>query len=90
MTPETRVKIGSAMCVVGLAVAMLSLMPGVTPAGEFPLLIFVGSFIYGPGAFLAFLSAQGKGRNQVFTSLRFIRLGFFAVIAITIFKIMKP
>ena len=88
MTPETRIKIGTGLCVLGLAVALVSLF--MTRPGEFPIMLFVGAFIYLPGSFLAFLSAQGKERNKVFWSLRFIRLAFFGAVAFAIFRMMNP
>lgn len=83
------VKTGMVICIAGLAVSVLSLVPAVVPAGVFPWPVFAGSAIYFPGAFLAFFSSRGKERNQVFNQLRFVRLGFVAVIVIAVTSIMR-
>lgn len=88
MSPELRIKTGTTLCLSGLAVALMGLF--LTKPGEFPILVFVGGFIYLPGSFLAFLSAKGENRNKVFWNLRFIRLAFFGVVAFAIFRMMNP
>jgi hypothetical protein len=82
-------RIGYFFCVLGLGVAMLSLLPGIVPPGDFPWPIFVGSAIYFPGAFLAFFLTKGKDRNKIFNQLRFIRLGFIAIMAILMIIIFR-
>lgn len=76
-------------CVAGLGVSLLSLVPGVVPTGVFPWPVFAGTAIYFPGAFLAFFSSRGQERNRVFNNLRFVRLGFVAVIVVAITAILR-
>lgn len=80
-------RIGLAICVLGLVVACLSLIPALVPPGEFPWPVFVGAFIYLPGSFLVFFGSKGKERNQAYNLVRLIRIGFFAIIALTLFTI---
>jgi hypothetical protein len=89
MVKENYPKIGLGLCILGLAVSVLSVVPSVVPPGDFPWPIFVGSMIYFPGAFLAFLMSKGKERNKTFNLLRFIRLGFIAVIMLVITAILR-
>ncbi len=83
-------KIGLSLCVVGLFVAVLTVVPGVVPSGGAPWPIIVGSAIYFPGAFLAFFSSRGQDRRRVINYLRFVRLGFLAVVMLLIFSITQP
>ncbi|MBX3114880.1 MAG: hypothetical protein KF836_09975 [Fimbriimonadaceae bacterium] len=82
-------KIGFGLCVAGLAVALLSLVPAIVRPGELPWPVFVGSMIYLPGAFLAFFSTRGKDRKIMFNQIRMVRLGFFFVLAILFISIAR-
>lgn len=82
-------KIGLTLCLMGLAVAILSVVPGVVPKNTAPWPILVGSAIYFPGAFLAFFSTRGMDRRRVLNMLRFVRLGFIAVIVLLIFFVSR-
>ncbi len=82
-------QLGTSLCIVGLVIALTSLVPAVVKPGSFPMPIIYGSVVYLPGAFLAFFSARGRERNRVFWQLRFIRLGFVAVLAVAMFQIMR-
>ena len=76
-------------CIAGLFVALLSFVPAIVPEYSLPWPVFVGSFIYVPGASLIFFSAKGADRQMVFNKIRMIRLGFLAVIAILITRILS-
>ena len=89
MVKENLPKIGLGLCIVGLLVAFLSVVPAIVPPGGFPWPVFVGSMIYFPGAITAFMSAKGKERNKTFNQLRFIRLGFLAVMILVMNAIMR-
>jgi hypothetical protein len=89
MVKENLPKIGIGLCIVGLLVSFLSVVPSVVPDGSFPWPVFVGSMIYFPGAFMAFLLTKGKERNKTFNQLRFIRLGFLMVMVLVMTAIMK-
>lgn len=82
MGAETRIKIGYGFCLTGLAIALLSLVPSIVPPDQVPWPVFVGTMVYMPGSFLVFFSAKGMERNRHFNTIRMVRLGFFAVIAI--------
>lgn len=87
MAPETRIKIGFGLCVVGLLIALLSLVPAIVPANQIPWPVFVGTMVYMPGSALVFFSSQGQARNRNYNLVRFVRLGFFAVIVILSIRI---
>ncbi|MFM9873545.1 MAG: hypothetical protein ACKVQS_08800 [Fimbriimonadaceae bacterium] len=89
MVKENLPKFGLGLCILGLAVAFLSIVPAVVPSGSFPWPVFVGSVIYFPGAMMAFMLSHGKDRNKRFNQLRFIRLGFIAVMVLVMNAIMK-
>ena len=78
---DKAVRFGFALCVVGLLIALSGLLPSVTPRGNFNWMVIAGSAVYLPGAVLAFMSAKGRTRNQVYVWLRMIRIGFFGIIA---------
>lgn len=82
-------KTGMVLCILGLIVALLSFVPAVVPEYSLPWPVFVGSFIYLPGASLIFFGAKGSDRQMVFNQIRMIRLGFLAVIAILITRILS-
>lgn len=82
-------RIGFGICLTGLLLALVSLIPGVLRDGAFPWPLFVGAFIYLPGAFLAFFGTKGEDRNKAFRMIRFIRLGFIAVFLIVIIVIWQ-
>lgn len=89
MPPGLAPKIGFGLCLAGLLVALLSLVPAIVPPGSLPWPVFVGSMIYLPGAFLAFFSTRGQERKAMFNQIRMVRLGFFAVLAILFISIAK-
>lgn len=89
MTSQTKIKIGYSLCILGLAVAFLTLIPAIVPINVLPWPIFVGSMIYLPGSFLIFFTAQGQDRNAAFNKIRMIRLGFLAVVVILTVRIMQ-
>lgn len=89
MKAETLNKIGFALCVVGLAIALLSLVPAIVPDGELPWPVFVGSMVYLPGSFLVFFTSKGKDRATQVNKVRLVRIGFFAVIALMSLKVLS-
>lgn len=89
MSAETRVKIGYGLCIAGLVIALISLIPLIVPPDQLPWPVFVGSMVYLPGSFLVFFSSKGTDRKVQFNRIRLIRLGFFAVIAISCLRIMS-
>lgn len=89
MVKENLPQIGLGLCVLGLVIAALSVVPAVVAPGGFPWPIFVGSMVYFPGAFMAFFLSKGKNRNKMFNQLRFVRLGFIAVIILIVTSIVR-
>jgi hypothetical protein len=81
--------LGLAIAGLGLLVSMLTLVPGVVPNTMFPWPLFVGAFIYFPGAFLLFFAAKRQGNRKNMLYLRFIRLGFAAVLLIFIIQMVS-
>lgn len=81
---------GYVLAALGLLVAAASLVPAVVPKGEFAWPIFVGSFIYLNGAFLVFIGSQTADRKAHMVRLRFIRLGFVAVLLLVIWQLFAP
>ncbi|MDI9639408.1 hypothetical protein QM565_27245 [Geitlerinema splendidum] len=59
-------RIGFGICLTGLLLALVSLIPGVLRDGAFPWPLFVGAFIYLPGAFLAFFWDERRRPEQGF------------------------
>ena len=89
MVKEKLPQIGLGLCLLGLAVAFLSVVPAIVPSGDFPWPVFVGSMIYFPGAMMAFMLTKGKERNKTFNQLRFIRLGFLVVMVLVMIAITR-
>lgn len=85
---ESLKKVGLGLAIVGLAVALLSLLPSVTPRGVFPWPLLVGSAIYLPGAFMLIFGSKGMEQRSAMSTLRFVRLGFVAVLAVVLFRMM--
>ena len=83
-------KAGYALALLGFAIALVCLVPGLFGKEEFPWPILVGSFIYLNGAFLVMFSTRGKDARKALGSLRFVRLGFVAVFAVLVWKILAP
>ena len=82
-------KIGLCTAVGGLVVALLSFVPVISPKGSFPWALIVGATIYLPGAFLLVFGSKGADRKAAIGKLRFVRLGFIAVFAFVIFRMMS-
>lgn len=89
MVKENLPKYGLGLCIIGLLVSFLSVVPAVVPPGDFPWPVFVGSMIYFPGAMMAFMLTKGKERNKTFNQLRFIRLGFLVVMVLVMMAITR-
>ncbi len=89
MVKEKLPQIGLGLCLLGLVVAFLSIVPAVVPSGGFPWPVFVGSLIYFPGAMMAFMLTKGKERNKTFNQLRLVRLGFLIVMVLVMMAITK-
>lgn len=81
-------KIGFSVAVAGLALSLLSLVPAVVSAKDFPWPLLVGSFVYLPGAFLVMIGSRGEQMKEAMGKLRFVRMGFIAVFAIAIMRIV--
>ena len=80
--------VGYVLALVGLFTAAASLVPSIVPEGGFAWPLFVGSFVYLNGAFLVFVGAQTKDRKAHMGKLRFIRLGFVAVMMLVLWQIV--
>lgn len=90
MSNDNKIKIGFGLCFLGLFVALLSLVPAIIPdAGTLPWPILAGSIIYLPGSVLVFFSSKGETRNSNFNKIRFVRIGFVAIIAILSIRIFQ-
>lgn len=91
MEPRAKMrKIGYALALVGFAVALVSIVPGVFQPKEFPWTIIVGSFVYLHGALLVVFGSRGKDAKQNLMSLRFVRLGFVAIFAVMVWRLFAP
>ena len=86
---ESLRKLGLGMAMAGLAVALLSVFPAVTPRDGFPWPLLVGSAIYLPGAFILIFSTRGLERRTSMTTRRFVRIGFVAVLAVVLYRMMS-
>ena len=82
-------KLGLGMAAAGLVVALLSVVPAVVPREGFPWPLLVGSAIYLPGAFVLIFCTKGMERRSAMTTLRFVRLGFVAVLAVVLYRMMS-
>lgn len=81
--------VGYVLALVGLFTAAASLVPTVVPKDGFPWPLFVGSFVYLNGAFLVYFGAPTKDRKEHMGKLRFIRLGFAAVVLLSLWIMVK-
>lgn len=81
--------VGYVLAIIGLFTAASSLVPSIVPEGAFAWPLFVGSFVYLNGAFLVFFGAQTKDRKAHMGKLRFIRLGFAAVVLLVLWQIVS-
>jgi len=81
-------KLGLGLALAGLFVAILAVVPGVVAQDVFPWPLIVGSFVYLHGAFLLVFSTKGQDRKVALSTLRLVRLGFVAVFAVIIFRLM--
>ena len=86
---DRSVRFGFALCIVGFLIALGTFIPQVVGPHDFPWPVLAGSLVYMPGAFLAFASARGPGRNQVIMWVRVIRFGFFAILMIGMLRIAQ-
>lgn len=86
---DRAVRFGFLLSLVGFAIACLSLFPNAPGSKGFPWPVFAGSAVYLPGAIVAFLNSRGRERNQTFMWLRVIRFGFFAILAIALFRMTQ-
>lgn len=78
---------GLAVCILGLVIAALSLLPGGSP-GAFPWPLFAGTMIYFPGALMIAYFARGEKGKQTLSLLRFIRLGFAGLMLVIVMKMV--
>ena len=81
---------GFLLACVGLAIAAVSVLPGVLSIGSFPWPLIVGTAIYLPGAFMVMIGSRGPGMKEAIGRLRFVRLGFIAVFAFAVFRLFNP
>lgn len=83
MVPSTTIpRAGFVLCIIGLVIAASSVIPAVVGPTDFPWPLFVGGFIYLPGAFMAFLGTKPSERMKMMNSIRMVRVGFFMIIAL--------
>ena len=82
-------KLGLGMAAAGLVVALLSVVPSVVPRDGFAWPLLVGSSIYLPGAFILVFCTRGMERRTAMTTLRFVRLGFVAVLAVVLYRMVS-
>ena len=81
---------GYALAVLGLVMAASSLLPAINPQNSVPWPLFVGSFVYLHGGFLVVLGSRGPDAKAHVGRLRFVRLGFVAVVAILVMRLVNP
>ena len=81
-------KLGFALAILGLVVALTAIVPGLFKKDEFPWTLLVGSFLYLHGGLLVVFASRGVDAKQTIGSLRFIRLGFVLVFAVMIWQIV--
>lgn len=80
--------VGFAIAVLGLLIAATSLVPTWFDHDDFPWPLFVGSFIYLNGSFLTFFTAPKSEKRQAMVRLRFVRLGFLALVGIVVWRLV--
>ncbi len=90
MTREKAAQISFYVCIFGLVVSFASLLPSFNGPYAVPWPIFVGSAIYLPASFVYIFASRGKNLKLAVGKLRFIRLGFAAVMAILVWRILAP
>jgi hypothetical protein len=77
---------GYVLAVLGLFVAASSLV--LFSKEQFPWTLFLGSFVYLFGAFMVFFGSRKDDPKTAMARLRFIRLGFVAVFALLVWKMV--
>lgn len=85
-------QIGLALAVVGLAVAAgILLIPGLNGVGQpLPLMVLgAAAFFYIPGSFLIFYVEKGDKAGPMTKKLLFVRVGFFVVLSVMIFQLIR-
>lgn len=80
---------GFGIAIGGLVIASLSLVPQLSPREQFPWPLMVGAFVYLPGAFFVLVGSRGANAREVMGRLRFVRLGFVAVFAIVVWRMLS-
>jgi hypothetical protein len=80
--------LGYALAVLGLAIAAVSLVPAWFDRDDFPWPLFIGSFVYLNGAFLAFFSAPRAEKKGAMLRLRYVRLGFVALVGVIVWRLV--
>lgn len=76
--PPALLAAGFPLCIAGLLVSVMALLPGIDIAFRWPI-FFLGAFLYLPGSMIVFFGRQGKERNQAFNAVRLIRMGFLFI-----------
>ena len=76
--PPQLLAAGFPLCVVGLVISALALIPQIDIGFRWPI-FFLGAFVYLPGSMIVFFGRQGKERNQAFNAVRLIRMGFLFI-----------
>lgn len=76
------------VCLFGLGVALIGLLPVFSEKDSFPWPVFAGPAIYMPAAFGLVYLSRGPNMKSMMTKLRFIRLGFVAVFAVAVYRLM--
>jgi hypothetical protein len=77
---------GYYVALLGLAVALVSIVPGLFGKSDFPWTLFIGSFIYLHGAFMVMFGSRGADPKKTMSSLRLVRLGFVGIVAVLIWQ----
>lgn len=82
-------KAGYIVAVVGLATALVSIIPGVFGKDQFPWTLMLGSFIYLHGSFMVLFGSRGVDPKRTMGPLRFVRLGFVVIVLVMIMQIFN-
>jgi hypothetical protein len=85
-------QIGLGLAVVGLVVAAgILLIPGLNAPGQpLPLMVLgAAAFFYIPGSFLIFFVEKGDKQGPMTKKLLFVRFGFFVVLSVMMFQLLR-
>ena len=83
-------RIGISLCMLGVFLGVLPIIPNLFSPHIFPFLFFTGVFIYFPGAFMVALQNRNGRKSSALLAMRILRMSVLAVMLIYFMKIAPP